>query len=123
MAARKQTKVYVLAQPAPDAAGPSVWIDRLKDGPITFGVKVSARSTAKAKELAVEQFDAMRAWADAIMDGEQERKLRASTELMNKLRLEAQAGLTMPPGDAMCPCGGNHLAAGHYTTVKASNGA
>lgn len=124
MAARKTTKVYVLAQPAPDSAGPSVWIDRLKDGSVTFGVKVSARSVAKARELAMEQFDALRGYAEELDGTETERKLRASTELMNKLRLEVRAEAAaemkgMPDGASPCPCGGNHLAFAHYTTSAA----
>lgn len=120
MATRRQTKVYVLAQPAPDSGAPTVTIDRLKEGQITFGVKVSARTAEKARVLAEAQFEALRAYADTMTDSDTERKLRASTELMNKLKLEARAEVKMPPGDAPCPCGGNHLAFGHYSTVKES---
>ena len=77
--------VYVLARPTPDSTRPQVTIDQLKGGEITFGVRVAARSLAKARELAVVEFEALRAFAQTIEDQRLEATLRKSVGALAEL--------------------------------------
>ena len=56
--------VYVLQSNGRDHEKPSVFIESLKDGAITFGVKASGSSLKVARERAQEAFTKLRAYVE-----------------------------------------------------------